>query len=227
MKTASAGAGAGGATTLYLHVFDWPTNGELLVPGLKNTSEKTWLLADADKKPLVTEMSDDGLVLKLPASAPDAISSTIVLRIADPLHIEPVPIAESRDGSISLLAADARLHGGTFKYEVGGPLDDIGFWTDANDWTDWSIRVHKPGTYTVAALIASPVSGNFDVSVGGQSLHCAGPATANYLDFKLAILGTIDVPSAGATTLSVKPAKDGWRPMNLKSVHLIPQSPNR
>ena len=36
---------------LYLHVFDWP-QGELIVPGLKNTVTKAYLLADPQKKPL-------------------------------------------------------------------------------------------------------------------------------------------------------------------------------
>jgi alpha-L-fucosidase len=34
---------AGDATTLYLHVFDWPGNGQLLVPGLKNEVTSAFL----------------------------------------------------------------------------------------------------------------------------------------------------------------------------------------
>ena len=34
---------------LYLHVFDWPKDGELVVPGLKNQVTKAYLLADADR----------------------------------------------------------------------------------------------------------------------------------------------------------------------------------
>ena len=33
-------------TILYLHVFDWPKDGELLVPGLKNEIRQAYLLAD-------------------------------------------------------------------------------------------------------------------------------------------------------------------------------------
>ena len=33
-----------GKTSLYLHVFDWPENGKLTVPGLKNSIEKAMLL---------------------------------------------------------------------------------------------------------------------------------------------------------------------------------------
>jgi hypothetical protein len=116
------------------------------------------------------------------------------------------------------------LNGKTFQYEVGGPLDDIGFWTDPNDWADWSIKVNRPGKFAVVAVIGAPASSPFDVVVVGQTIHCTGPATANYIEFKLAILGTIDVPTAGKTTLAVKPNKESWQPMNLKSITLIPTS---
>ena len=38
--------------TLYLHVFNWPADGQLLVPGLKYPAERAYLLADPAKKSL-------------------------------------------------------------------------------------------------------------------------------------------------------------------------------
>ncbi|HWR37443.1 MAG TPA: alpha-L-fucosidase [Clostridia bacterium] len=69
---------SGDSTTLYLHVFDWPKDGKLLVPGLRNTIESATLLADG--KRLQSAASDGGVVLSLPATAPDKISSTVVLK---------------------------------------------------------------------------------------------------------------------------------------------------
>jgi alpha-L-fucosidase len=66
-------------TTLYLHVFDWPADGKLLVPGLKTTVESASLLASGAK--LTAAPGNDGLALTLPATAPDKISSTIVLKV--------------------------------------------------------------------------------------------------------------------------------------------------
>ena len=65
--------------TLYLHVFEWPSDGKLVVPGLKNTVASARLLADGHK--LVTAASPDGLVVTLPAAAPDQIASTVVLNV--------------------------------------------------------------------------------------------------------------------------------------------------
>jgi len=68
-------------STLYLHVFNWPDDGELLVPGLKNKITAAWLLADPERKKLAVKNGEDGLTVSLPMAAPDKISSTVVLKI--------------------------------------------------------------------------------------------------------------------------------------------------
>ena len=68
-------------TTLYLHVFDWPKDGKLVVPGLENKVKSASLLADPHHKSLATENTAEGLTITVPATAPDAISSTIVVKI--------------------------------------------------------------------------------------------------------------------------------------------------
>jgi alpha-L-fucosidase len=67
--------------TLYLHVFTWPSDGKLLVPGLKNRTGKPYLLADASKPSLAAESGPQGLTISVPAAAPDPISSTVVLPV--------------------------------------------------------------------------------------------------------------------------------------------------
>jgi alpha-L-fucosidase len=77
--------------TLYLHVFDWPTDGKLLVPGLKNKIGNAWLLQPnllGWHKHLRTTNGDDGVTISIPATAPDKISSTIALKIEGPLDIQ-------------------------------------------------------------------------------------------------------------------------------------------
>lgn len=71
---------------LYLHVFEWPTDGELIVPGIKNEVKKSYLLEN--KKTLVTSSSDEGVEIKIPDTAPDKIDTVIVLEVAGDLKIE-------------------------------------------------------------------------------------------------------------------------------------------
>ena len=55
--------------TLYLHVFNWPKDGTLSLPGLKNVAEAAYLLADAEHAPLKTAaVAGGGVTIELPAS---------------------------------------------------------------------------------------------------------------------------------------------------------------
>ena len=71
--------------TLYLHVFDWPADGRLIVPGLKNKVESAALLAGG--KRLTVVAGADGVVVTVPAAPPDRISSTVVLKVKGALSV--------------------------------------------------------------------------------------------------------------------------------------------
>jgi len=210
---------ANGAT-LYLHVFDWPTDGKLLVPGLKNKADKAWLLAD--KRPLISQSSDEGLIISGCGSAPDSVSSTVVLKISGPLQIEQPVLRQAEDGSIALPAREARMHGGNIQYESGARRDNIGFWTNPADWADWEFRVVNPGTFEVWAEVAAPARSAVTVSVGDQRSRGETPATGDYGNFDRVRLGTLQIKSPGKTSLSIRAVKDGWRPVNVKSIRLQP-----
>jgi alpha-L-fucosidase len=207
---------------LYLHVFNWPENGKLLVPGLKNAAQHARLLTDAKRTPLATERSAEGLTISVPATAPDPVSSTIVLSIKGVLEIEQPGIAQDYDGSVILPASEARLHGNEIKYETGHQRDNIGFWTNPADWADWSFQVTRPGKFEVTAEVASLEKASLMVSVGNSSSGGNTPATGDYGKFKVAKLGLLEIASAGKVTLAVRPVKDGWHPLNLKAIRLKP-----
>lgn len=75
-----------GRTTLYLHIFDWPANGKLVVPRVRNSVAAARLLATGVR--IAATNGPEGLVLVLPATAPDKISSTVALEIEGSLKIE-------------------------------------------------------------------------------------------------------------------------------------------
>ena len=70
--------------------------------------------------------------------------------------------------------------------------------------------------------IAAPNSNGFEIAVGEQTIRCAAPVTGSYVQFQRVKLGEIKIASTGATSLAVRPLKDTWQPMNLKSIHLAP-----
>jgi alpha-L-fucosidase len=66
-------------TTLYLSVFDWPKDGKLVVPGLKNEITSAKLLANGES--VKTKSEDEGLTIKLPEKASDPIATVIKLEL--------------------------------------------------------------------------------------------------------------------------------------------------
>jgi alpha-L-fucosidase len=68
--------------TIYLHVFDWPADGTLTVPGLETHPKRAHLLAGGDALEAFT--TDAGLVVKLPAKAPDPIASVVAVELEGP-----------------------------------------------------------------------------------------------------------------------------------------------
>lgn len=67
---------------LYLHVFDWPTDGKLKVPNFKTKVKKAYLLADKKRKGLaVDRVGDNEATISVPEKAPDPINTVIVVEI--------------------------------------------------------------------------------------------------------------------------------------------------
>ncbi len=86
------------STILYLFVFDWPEDGKLNVPGLKNRVVSARLLATG--KQLQNNRMTDGLIIDVPIAAPDTIASVIKIEIRGKIQGCPssVPAQKKIDG---------------------------------------------------------------------------------------------------------------------------------
>lgn len=68
-----------GNTTLYFTVFEWPKDGKLSIPGLKNQIVSAKLLANGTA--LKTEKNNDGLLIMVPEKAVDANATVIKVEV--------------------------------------------------------------------------------------------------------------------------------------------------
>ncbi len=85
-------------TRLYLHVFDWPENGKLVVPGILNKVRQARLLRESGEDTLKTYREEDAIVLKVQKSAPDTLITVIVLDIhGKPVIYDPPEIISDFD----------------------------------------------------------------------------------------------------------------------------------
>ena len=213
---------AADGTTLYLHVFDWPADGKLVVPGLKNKVGQAWLLADPDKKPLKCEMSEDGAVISVPTAAPDPICSVVVCQAPASLDVVVPPLMQSADGSVVLPAVEAVLHGDQIKFESAHKQDNIGSWTKAEDWVEWEFKIDKPGKFNVSAMISNTAASRCRVTVGEKRFRADIPASGDFKKYVAVELGSVEISEKGVVKLGVHPARRNWQPINLSSVTLKP-----
>ena len=211
----------GGDTTLFLHVFNWPTDGKLLIPGLNNPAKSARLLIKAGA--LKTDKKDKGLVIEVPVTAPDPISSTVVLTIAGTdMDINVPLLQQNADGSLALKAIDAVTHGDQLKYESGGDHDNLGYWMTSSDWADWQFEIKTPGKFTVSAEIASQGAPSFTIKVGMNELKASAPNTGSYTEYKTVDIGEVEFSAAGKTSLAIHAVDDGWAPINIRIIKLTP-----
>jgi alpha-L-fucosidase len=211
--------------TLYLHVFDWPKDGQLFLPGLNNKVEQAYLMDGWDA--LETTSTDAGVNVSLPAQAPDAIASVIVVKVNGKLDVTPVLPKPSEDGSMELTAEMAYLHNNegaeqlSFLEERHGGDGYLGRWSDSQAFVEWSFATDKPGTYDVSAeLSLKDKKTRFRMGLQGELQSVEFDSTGGSNKYQQKSIGTIKIETAGEYTLQIKPEKEGWRPMNLKKVVL-------
>jgi len=204
--------------TIYLHVFDWPKDGKLLVP-LANKPLKAYLLAAKDQS-LELSTGENGLTIQVPAEAPDKIATVIALEVEG----KPQPLAHhlrpATDGTLLLKAADAEIEGSA-KLEDRGGEPNIGFWLDRETTVSWNVDV-PAGEYNVALDFAADSAADrneFRVVAGDEHVSGTIRATGAWDKFTVVELGKIKM-SEGVKTITVKPTKTFGPVMNLRWIRL-------
>jgi alpha-L-fucosidase len=86
---------SGDQTVLYLHVFDWPDDRKLVVPGIYNEPIRSWLLSDRRKDSLAVDRNEDAIIIEVPEEAPDSINTVIVLEIQGRPDVSNPPAIEA------------------------------------------------------------------------------------------------------------------------------------
>ncbi len=209
--------------TLYLHVFDWPEDGKLSVPGLKNRVLQAYLMANW--KALKTRQEEAGVLVLLPAQAPDEINSVVVLKVNGALNVEVALPMPQKDGALILSAESAYLHNNEGSRDVRVQDRDgranLGYWTDAEAWVEWSFKIGKPGQYEVLAELAVEEERTcFRIVLPNQQKLVEIASTGGYGNYVSKSLGTLSFDKAGEYTLQIKPDRDDWQPINLRQLEL-------
>lgn len=214
---------ADGGTTLYLHVWEWPADGRVLLPTVAETPRAARLLAgDAA---VSTEASPEGLVVRLPATAPDPDVSVVRLDFPGAVTVTQEPfVTPGPDGRVTFGAADADAHGhwdGNIQLQDSGPNAYLTDWKNPKWKLEYALKIPAAGKWAVTAEVAAPVTTPLILAVGKIETPVEVPATGPDLTWKTVSLGTIDLP-AGETAFELRGAPTGWKGLSLRNVWLTP-----
>lgn len=218
----------GRATTagdkLYLHVFNYPKDGNLVVPPIAGTVKSAALLAGGAAVQFKQEES--GITLTLPQFAPDPIDAVVVLTVAGPITPTAAAIRQGEDGALTLLAIDADVQGTKAKVEKkGNNPHNIGYWTSDKDIAVWQASITQAGKFTVDleySLAPNSKGSEIAVEFGDQKLPVKLKEGKDFLDFRTERIGEVTLP-AGPVKVTVRPtAKPGLAVMDLRQIVLKP-----
>jgi len=220
---------------LFLHVFDWPRDGILRVPGLKNRIVSAYLLADKSRSPMPISRTPQDVLINVGKKAPDPIDTVIVLSLEGKPDVDNT-IRQNPKGGVELQTGEADIYGNNARYYTGATVrhgDYITGWISLEDWLSWEFRIDRPGAFDVEIMYACNKNNSgstFAVAVAGQEL--TGKVKPSFTsetfrggpnDFTSDKIGKITLTEPGIYTLSVKPEKIAGKDlMYLKTVTLRP-----
>lgn len=159
--------------TLYLHVFNWPENGQLVVGGLKSKVLKAYLLSDPNRSALEVNRIDAlDVIIDVPKFAPHAANSVLVLQCEGIIEASPIRLLQPALASDTLHVFDAQLKGDGMDFGAGKTRDAYvtGF-SNADKCIVWPARLNEPASFEVEITYDADADGRtFTVMLGSEIL---------------------------------------------------------
>lgn len=146
------------SNTLFLHVFNWPTNGELVVGGVRSKmASMAFSVPEIIKNEKtrsfrafpVSRLNATDIEIQLPPAGLDKADSVVALQCEEPIQADSTRLLQPSFPVETLRAFDGELHGG-LKFGPGKKTDDVVIdWTRTNQFVNWTARLEKPAAYEV------------------------------------------------------------------------------
>lgn len=136
---------------LYVHVFEWPADGTIRLPGLTNEVKRVSAVAKGGPK-LAFERDGSDVVITLPEKPLHPVASVFAVDLVGEPQVEPLVLGPAADGAIELPAVMGFLdgaHGMRIRYESEGGIIHAGNWLKSADSIEWTVTAPKRGDYEV------------------------------------------------------------------------------
>ena len=214
---------------LYLHVFEWPKDGQLRLPGIKNPVFSARILGQPNATVGIKKENDD-VILTLPAEPSNDIATVIALKLDTTPVTLPFSNRPNRQGVIELGAESCEIE---TRFEQRAKKENalghvfITKWTRTDDVPAWNFTTPNAGRYRVEITYgkggrATDATGEYTINVGAQKLTGKIEPTGGDWVFKPHSAGVLALP-AGEQTLKITTNVKGSEAMQLERVTLRPE----
>jgi alpha-L-fucosidase len=207
-------------TTLYLHVFNWPKDQILRVPGVKTMIRDVYLVSNRKQK-FAYKFEKGDLLIHAPSVTFDPVNTVIAVEIRGKLKVTSNK-PSLKDGKIILPADFADIYnpgyGTHARLDGSGRKAKITNWIDNRVRVEWMLNITEPGKYKVSmyAKVKQPCKLAFEIA--GISGEAVFESTGD--KYELIPLGEIKITESGDKLLSLKPVKKGWKGIDLNYIEL-------
>lgn len=216
--------------TLYYHIFEWPINGKLMIPGLETKVKKASFLADINSQALKIKNKKGNVYIQLPEFAPYKMANVIKVELTSKPVVDNSIRAKAQklaakdamreipEGGYFLSAAFADIHGEKLHFNygtgAGAQRENLQGWTKESDWADWKIKVVEKRRFNIEVTYGSWLaSGTFEVEIAGHKfkynvnkLDLRGKPSPLKMTFKTFLLGEINIET-GSYKLKINPIR--------------------
>jgi alpha-L-fucosidase len=228
--------------TLFLHLFQWPADGSLIVPGLK-TKVKSARLAGGDALPLQT--SAEAVTITLPDKRPDTLVPVVQLELEGSPEASrgqfvltgyrqklDAPVATLQDCKHTKVRWMEKF--GDWKH-----AECVGDWKGAKSTATWEFRTVEPGSFYLDVEYTCPAQADYSewqLKLDDQTVTFPAIDTGERPNrpvfgqrhggplprFRTYRVGLFDLPKAGAHRLSLGPTGDAGNAVRIASIVLTP-----
>lgn len=223
--------------TLYLHVFDWPADGRLIVPGLQSKVVR----ARAGGVALPVKAIDGGVLVEVPRVPPAELLPVVELEVAGavkaardlfvlrghPNRLDPA-VASLTACEIANVRWMEKF--GEWKHE-----ECAAGWQGARSSASWKFRTLEPATFRMELEYSCPAGDDYSewqITLDGKRItfpvidtgeRTKRAAFAGALPrFRTYEAGMIDLPKSGVHTLALGPTGAAGKGVRIASVSLAP-----
>jgi hypothetical protein len=230
---------------IYLHVFDWPKDGKLVIGGMKGEIEKTFLLADR-KKMLKIERKGLDVEIELPEKALDEADTVILMECKEVPQGDPVFLLQNNTTNrLSVFFADllgAQKKDGWRLGRGTATTANVTGWSQKECGAQWSARLNQKTCFDVVVRYDAPgadgkakvetmggtitkksedtFGGTFVVEIGNQKLKGEVIQQGEGVELNL---GQVTLERGPVQIQVMTDTITGKELMRLHSVTLIPQ----